>query len=67
MAIAFGSVSNDSAADEATSNASSPHQFLRSYSPGHDARRFDDFGVSEAQQQPNWDEALYPCGTAWTP
>lgn len=62
LTVAFGSVSHDSANDEASQGASAPHQFLRRHLSGRDARRFDDFGVSQGEPAPDWDHALYPCG-----
>lgn len=63
LEVAFGNVSYASLDDEATVDESAPHQYLRTHSRGHDMRRFDDFGVVEGAVPPDWDEALFPCGT----
>jgi hypothetical protein len=63
LEVAFGNVSDASLDDEATGDESAPHQYLRTHSRGHDMRRFDDFGVVEGAAPPDWDEALFPCGT----
>lgn len=61
----FGSVIYHGGIDEAVTEESSPHQYLRKYSLVHYDRKIDDLGIELDAEPPAWDESLLPCGTRW--
>jgi len=61
----FGSVIYHGGIDEAVTEESSPHQYLRSYSLVHYDRKIDDLGITLEADAPPWDESVLPCGDIW--
>jgi len=61
----FGAVIYHGGIDEAVTEESSPHQYLRSYSLVHYDRKIDDLGIDLETEAPPWDESVLPCGTDW--
>lgn len=61
----FGSVIYHGGIDEAVTEETSPHQYLRNYSLVHYDRKIDELGIDLDVDPPAWDESRLPCGTRW--
>ncbi len=65
MTPIFGSVIYHGGIDEAVTEETSPHQYLRNYSLVHYDRKIDELGIDLATAAPPWDETILPCGDRW--
>jgi hypothetical protein len=63
--VAFRAVLYHSGIDESVTPDDSPHQYLKRYSLSHFDRHMDDLGIDRAVDEPEWDEARFPCATRW--
>jgi hypothetical protein len=63
VSVSLGDVLYHSGVDEEVICDDCPHQFIKRASLAQTVRKFDSFGFKSGVAEPQWDEAVLPCGT----